>query len=423
MSRNDLIYDWNIPPDPPTGSAPVSFADETLRDGLQSPSVRNPTIGDKLEILHLMESLGIESADIGLPGAGAHVVAEVQRLAEEIATHRMRIRPYCAARTFFADIRPIVDISHETGIAIEVAAFIGTSPIRQYIEDWTVDLILKRSEGAIRFAVGEGLPVMFVTEDTMRTRPEVIRKIYSEAISWGARAVVLCDTVGHATPTGVRRLVRFVREEVVGQAPVRVDWHGHNDRGLGIINAIAAYEAGADQLHGTGLGIGERVGNVPMDLLLVNMRLMGYIQRDLSGLKKYCLAVSKSTGVPIPVNYPVLGADAFRTGTGVHAAAVIKAQDKGDVELSNLVYSGVPSHWFGLEQLIEIGPMSGRSNVEYWLRKRGFERSEELVQHIFEKAKSSDHVLSESEIVAEIGDQRTENRDQGSGGRDQGSDG
>ena len=413
MSRNDLIYDWNAPSDPLTGSAAVSFADETLRDGLQSPSVRNPTIGDKLEILHLMESLGIESADIGLPGAGTHVVAEVQRLAEEIATQRMRIRPYCAARTFFGDIRPIVDISHRTGIAIEVAAFIGTSPIRQYIEDWTVDLILRRSEGAIRFAVGEGLPVMFVTEDTMRTRPEVIRKIYSEAISWGARAVVLCDTVGHATPTGVRRLVRFVREEVVGQVPVRIDWHGHNDRGLGIINAIAAYEAGADQLHGTGLGIGERVGNVPMDLLLVNMRLMGYIQRDLSGLKKYCLAVSESTGVPIPVNYPVLGADAFRTGTGVHAAAVIKAQDKGDIELSNLVYSGVPSHWFGLEQLIEIGPMSGRSNVEYWLRKRGFEHSEELVRQIFEKAKSSDHVLSESEILTEI---------RGSGIRDQGSD-
>jgi 2-isopropylmalate synthase len=388
----------------------VELNDETLRDGLQSPSVRNPAIGDKLEILHLMESLGIESADIGLPGAGAHVVAETQRLAEEIVAHRMRIRPYCAARTFFADIRPIVDISHQTGIAIEVAAFIGTSPIRQYIEDWTVDLILKRSEGAIRFAVEEGLPVMFVTEDTMRTRPEVVRKIYSEAISWGAKAVVLCDTVGHATPAGVRRLVRFVREEVVGQAPVRIDWHGHNDRGLGIINAIAACEAGADQLHGTGLGIGERVGNVPMDLLLVNMRLMGYIQRDLSGLKKYCLAVSKSTGVPIPVNYPVLGSDAFRTGTGVHAAAVIKAQEKGDVELSNLVYSGVPSHWFGLEQLIEVGPMSGRSNVEYWLKKRGFECSEELVRHIFEKAKSSDHVLSESEILAEIRDQGSDTR-------------
>ena len=201
-------------------------------------------------------------------------------------------------------------------------------------------------------------------------------------------------------------LVRFVREEVVGNGPVRVDWHGHNDRGLGIINAIAAFEAGADQLHGTGLGIGERIGNVPMDLLLVNMRLLGYIQRDLSGLKKYCLAVSNSTGVPIPVNYPVLGSDAFRTGTGVHAAAVIKAQRKGDFELSNLVYSGVPSDWFGLEQLIEVGPMSGRSNVEHWLQKRGFECSEELVLRIFEKAKSSDHVLSESEILAEIGSVR-----------------
>jgi 2-isopropylmalate synthase len=410
VSPESLIHDWNGGNPEMPGTRAVSFADETLRDGLQSPSVREPALAEKIRILHLMESLGIQSVDIGLPGAGSNAAQQAERLAAEIVAHRMKLRPYCAARTFFADIRPILEISQKTGLAIEVATFIGTSPIRQYVEDWNLDRILTQSEGAIRFAVNEGLPVMFVTEDTVRTRPEVVGRIYSSAISWGARALVLCDTVGHATPAGARNLVRFVREEVVRRSgeDVRIDWHGHNDRGLGIINAVAAWEAGADQLHATALGIGERVGNVPMDLLLVNMRLLGYIAYDLSSLKEYCRTVSEATRIPIPINYPVFGADAFRTGTGVHAAAVIKAMRKGDEELSNLVYSGVPAHWVGLEQQIEIGPMCGRSNVEYWLQKRGIAADGDLVARIFERAKSSDHVLSEAEILSMIAEPATQ---------------
>ncbi len=402
MHEEGLIHDWNS-----QGfrvSRAVTFCDETLRDGLQSPSVRNPSIDEKLRILHLMESLGIESADIGLPGAGAHVVSETTRLALEIASQKMHIRPYCAARTFVADIQPIVEISQRVGIPIMVATFIGTSPIRQYVEGWDLDVILRHSEGAIRYAVEAGLPVAFVTEDTTRSRPEIVRKLYSEAISWGASSLVLCDTVGHATPDGARKLVRFVRDEIADPsgAQLCIEWHGHNDRGLGIINAIAAYEAGADQLHGCGLGIGERIGNVPMDLLLVNMRLMGYIQKQLTALKDYCHAISEATGVPIHVNYPVIGEDAFRTGTGVHAAAVIKALKKGDVELANMVYSGVPSHWFGLEQQIEIGPMCGRSNIVYWLEKHDVKADDALISRVFERAKSSDHILTEQEILAVI---------------------
>jgi len=410
MQEEGLIYDWNF--QGRRVSRPVTFCDETLRDGLQSPSVRTPALEEKLRILHLMEELGIESANIGLPGAGSQIAAETARLAVEIASEKLRILPYCAARTFVADIRPIVEISQRAGMPIVVATFIGTSPIRQYVEGWDLDVILKHSEGAIRFAVESGLPVAFVTEDTTRSRPETVRKLYSEAISWGATSLVLCDTVGHATPEGVRRLVEFVRDEIVApsRAQVRIEWHGHSDRGLGVINAIAAYEAGADQLHGCALGIGERVGNAPMDLLLVNMRLMGYIDKDLSALKDYCQAVSAATRVPIHMNYPVVGADAFRTGTGVHAAAVIKALKKGDVELANLVYSGVPSHWFGLEQQIEVGPMCGRSNIIYWLEKHGRKADEDVIARIFEKAKASDHILTDREIEEAAAESGTEQR-------------
>lgn len=397
----ELIYDWNTENRWETGfNRRITFDDETLRDGLQSPSVKNPSIAEKIKILQLMEALGIESVNIGLPGAGPHVVAQVERLAQEIVQHRMKIRPNCAARTVLSDVRPIVEVSQKVGIPIEAATFIGSSPVRQYVEDWSLDMMLHRTEEAVTFAVKEGLPVMYVTEDTTRAHPDAIIRMYSTAISCGARAVVVCDTVGHATPDGARNLIRFVREKVVKPSGenVRIDWHGHMDRGLGVINSIAALEAGADQVHGSALGIGERVGNTPMDQLLVNLQLMGYINKDLYWLKEYCATVAQACGVVIPPSYPVMGADAFRTGTGVHAAAVIKALKKGDTELANLVYSGVPAHRFGLEQIIEVGPMSGKSNIVYWLEKRGYESQSEWVDKIFARAKAADRLLTDDEI-------------------------
>jgi isopropylmalate/homocitrate/citramalate synthase len=403
MSRaQELIYDWNRVEGPVAKAAhPPMLDDETLRDGLQSPSVLDPPIEKKIRILHLMEALGIDSVNLGLPGAGPRAKADVMRLASEIASAKIKIRPNCAARTMESDIRPIADIVQATGVEIEAATFIGSSPIRQYAEDWTLDFLLKTTEQAVKCVRGFGLPSMYVTEDTTRARPEVVSKLYRTAIESGAAAIVVCDTVGHATPRGVRALVGFVREQILKPSgeKVRLDWHGHMDRGLGVANSLAAFEAGADQAHGAALGIGERVGNTPMDQLLVNLKLMGLIDRDLSGLKDYCAAVSEAVGVPIPPNYPVVGSDAFRTATGVHAAAVIKAYKKNDVELANQVYSGVPSHWFGIEQKIEIGPMSGKSNVIFWLEKRGIQASDEVVEKILARAKQSDRVLTESEVL------------------------
>ncbi len=405
LRHSDLIYDWNSVAGTPFSPARrVMLDDETLRDGLQSPSVKDPPIGEKIRILHLMEDLGINMADIGLPGAGPRAVADVEMLAREIANARLKIRPNCAARTLESDIRPVAEISQRAGIPIEVACFLGSSPIRRYTENWTDDFLLNTTEKAVKYARSLGLEVMYVTEDTSRCDPETVRRLYSTAINCGATAIVVCDTVGHATPAGVAGLIRFVLDEVVkpsGQK-IRVDWHGHCDRGLAVANSLAALAAGADCVHGTALGIGERVGNTQLDLVLVNLKLMGvqpWDEQDLTKLKDYCQAVSDSTGVPIPKNYPVMGDDAFRTATGVHAAAVIKAFKKGDIELANSVYSGVPSHYFGLDQIIEIGPMSGKSNVIFWLERKGIAPSEGLVDHIFQLAKASDRCLTEEEIL------------------------
>jgi 2-isopropylmalate synthase len=396
-----LIYDWNKTDAPAPQT--VMLDDETLRDGLQSPSVRCPTIDEKLRILHLIDRLGIETADIGLPGAGAHVVRDVERLAREIVEQRLTVRPNCAARTLIADIRPIAEISQRVGIAIECGTFIGSSPLRQYAEGWTLDQLLKLTEEAITFAVGEGLPVMYVTEDTTRADPDTLRALYSTAIRAGAQRVCIADTVGHSTPHGAAAVVRFIASVVAGcGGDVGIDWHGHRDRDFAVINTLAALDAGATRLHGAAIGIGERVGNTPMELLLMNLVLMGYLDRDLSALCEYCDAVSDATGVPIPANYPVVGRDAFRTATGVHAAAVIKAFRKNDLALIDAVYSGVPASLIGREQQIDVGPMSGKSNVVFWLERRGYQATEELVDRIFLKAKSSSTVLTEADLMAEI---------------------
>jgi 2-isopropylmalate synthase len=244
---------------------------------------------------------------------------------------------------------------------------------------------------------------MYVTEDTTRADPDTLRAIYRCAIRAGAKRICIADTVGHATPTGASAVVRFVADLIkeIG-ADVGIDWHGHRDRDLAVINSIVALDAGATRLHGAALGIGERVGNTPMDLLLVNLVLMRYAERDLSKLTEYCQTVSAACGVPIPDNYPVLGRDAFRTATGVHAAAVVKAWRKGDRELMDAVYSAIPASLVGREQEIDIGPMSGKSNVVFWLEKRGIKPTDPLVDRIFQKAKASPTVLTEEEILAAV---------------------
>src|SRR5712691_9161510 len=378
---DELIYDWNQ--DGRTARADyraVELDDETLRDGLQGPSVRNPPLDVKKRLLQLMDQLGIDSADIGLLGASPLARATIVALAKE-TTKLKHLRPNLAIRTHLDDVRAAIEVSTEAGIPIESCAFIGSSPIRRFAEDWKIDAMVRSVETSVATLVKAGLPVMFVTEDTTRADPETLQKLYDTAIAAGAKRICVSDTCGHATPEGVRNLLTFVRDEIVRGRAVKIDFHGHNDRGLGTINALTA-TALADRVHGCALGIGERVGNSSMDQLLVNLQLWGLIDRDLKPL----------------VEYPALGSDAFRTGTGVHAAAVIKALRKGDRALADRVYSAVPASVLGREQRIEVGPMSGESNVVYWLESRGIEATRERIDRIFAAAKASDRLMSEVEL-------------------------
>ena len=395
---DSLIYDWNR--DGRAARADyraVELDDETLRDGLQGPSVRNPPLEVKKRLLHLMDQLGIDSADVGLPGASPRAREDIVALAKE-TTKLRRLRPNCAIRTHPDDVGSAIEASVEAGVAIECCAFIGSSPIRRFAEDWSLDSMRRSVETSVATLVKAGLPVMFVTEDTTRADPETLVTLYDTAIAAGAKRICVSDTCGHATPEGVRNVLTFVRDEVVRGRTVNVDYHGHNDRGLGTINALTA-TALADRVHGCALGIGERVGNTSMDQLLVNMQVSGLIDRDLTPLGEYTALVAEHCGIPIPPNYPAMGADAFRTGTGVHAAAVIKALRKGDRALADRVYSAVPASVVGREQRIEVGPMSGESNVVFWLEQHGYPATRARIDRLLEAAKASDRLLTDAELT------------------------
>ena len=399
VTPHPLIYDWNHDA---AGPRPIAMLDdETLRDGLQSPSVRTPTIDEKIEILHQMNGLGIDTADVGLPGAGVHIARDVERLARAIGDGKLQIRANCAARTVVADIKPIVEIVQRTGVPIECCTFIGSSPIRQFAEGWTIDYLQKCTDEALTFAAKEGLTTTYVTEDTTRADPQSLRLLYTTAIRAGAARLCVADTVGHSTPNGAKAVVAFVKSLIAELGvDVGIDWHGHRDRGFGVASSLAALEAGATRLHGAALGIGERCGNTPIDLLLVNLVMMGYRDNDLSGLPAYCETVARACDVRIAPNYPVVGADAFRTATGVHAAAVVKAFRKNDRALMDAVYAAVPASLVGRQQEIEVGPMSGRSNVVFWLESRGITASDEVVDRVFAAAKASNRMLTHAQVQA-----------------------
>ncbi|MDP2340872.1 MAG: LeuA family protein [Deltaproteobacteria bacterium] len=408
-TTTELIYDWNeVKRRGRVFPAKVELCDETLRDGIQSPSVVDPPIETKKELIELMDKIGIFTADIGLPGAGARAVDDVRALAVHIRDNKLKLLPNCAARTVIKDIEPIVRIRDDVGIPIIAYCFLGTSPVRLLAEDWDMDRLMKSADEAISFAVKNNLECAFVTEDTTRTPPPTLDRLFRHVISIGCRRLVLCDTVGHVTPDGVKNLIDWTRDLIDGTGEdVKIDWHGHNDRGLGVPNALFALEHGADRVHGTALGVGERVGNASIDQIIVNLKLMGAYDHDVTHLVQYCRLVAEATKVDVPVNYPLVGRDAFRTATGVHAAAVIKAEKKGDkfgeALLGDVIYSGVPAGWFGREQEIEVGHMSGLSNVRYWLQKRRVTIDDEahqeaLVQAIFAKAKSSNRTLRDDEI-------------------------
>lgn len=394
------VYDWEWHSAPPNGGVRLQFVDETLRDGLQSASVRQPSVDEKRAILRLSDALGTAAANVGFPGSSATAFSDSLELVKTIRDEGLGLKPQCAARTREEDLRPIAEIAQRTGSCIEVGLFIGFSPLRLQAEGWSVDQVLELADRTLGFATKEQLEVLFVTEDTTRSRPEDLRRLYGVAVRHGVRRICIADTAGFATPRAAETLTRWVRSvcDESGGTEVGIDWHGHNDRGLAVAVALAAAAAGAERVHGTALGVGERVGNAPLEQLLVNAAMMGWAEPNLAVLPGYLQTVAKAMDVGVPAWAPIAGADAFKTATGVHAAALLKARRRGNRQLLDLVYSAVPAAWLGRRQEVEVGPYSGAANVEYWLTSHGYPATPEAIAGVLEVAKNSRRSLADAEL-------------------------
>ncbi len=306
------MYDWNTAEVPKwRGAHAVKVVDETLRDGLQNATVVDPPLDVKLELLRLMQKIGVDVVSVGLPAASKRATDEAASMVQAIVDEGLSLQPTAAARTVVSDVMAVVEVAQRTGASVEVYSFIGSSPIRHYTESWDINFLLKHIADAVAAARKEGIPFTLVTEDTTRARPEMLEKLFKTALDGGAARLCLCDTVGHATPDGVARLVRFVKNllRATGHADVGLDWHAHNDRGLALQTALWASEVGVERIHGTALGIGERVGNVPLELLVRNLGLLGSKPEATSeALSEYCqLAVSALQIGGMPDTHPLYG--------------------------------------------------------------------------------------------------------------------
>ncbi|MEM9541300.1 MAG: 2-isopropylmalate synthase [Cyanobacteria bacterium P01_E01_bin.42] len=408
---SDMFYDWNrFNQSGGKTNSKILIHDESLRDGLQSPSVVDPSVEDKFRILHLLDKVGVQRAVLGFPASSDRAYQHSLCLLEGIKRERLGICPALSARTVVGDIEPILEISDRVGIPCHVMTFIGSSNIRAVVEKWDRDWLVERTREAVSFAVRAGHSVTFITEDTTRSHPEVLLDLFKAALDSGAGAIALCDTVGYATPDGVCNLIGFTRQAIAQQGvEAKIEWHGHNDRGLALANAIAAINAGADCIHATVLGIGERTGNTPLDQLLIHLKLQNSWDRDLTDLEELCQNVSDALRIPIPCNYPGLGRDAFRTTTGVHAAAILKAlaHPRGGQELADLIYSSVPASMLGRQQEVGVNHMSGKANVYYWFQRQGLSPKAETVEAILQFAKSQKAVIP-TEVLRNIALQKGE---------------
>lgn len=398
MQASDLIYDWNQK----IGNAPktIQVCDETLRDGLQGGVPRLPSQEEKLELLTRADALGLCEAVVGFP-AQEVAYQEAIALCKAVQQQGLHLRLGLLGRMVEEDIKAIARIQQTSGHPVVAWLFVGCSPIRRYVEMRDVDELERLTRYGIGLATKLGLPVNFGTEDTARAEPEVVERLFRAAIESGAETVTLCDTVGHLTPTGTQRLVQHFRGFLDdGNCDVRLDFHGHNDRGLGVANGLAAVMAGCDRIHCTLLGIGERAGNIPLDLLLVNLKIQGLWSGNLAGLNDYCTEVARVCQLTIPTNYPIFGANAFLTQAGIHASAILKAETRGEADIAALVYSGVDPHLVGLDYGIQVGPHSGHSNVRFLLLRQGFEVEDRVVSQILAKARSLNRVLCDREVYA-----------------------
>lgn len=390
----NLFFDWGH-------SLQVPFPailDATLRDGIQGILTRYPSLDEKLHLVDLLLSLGVHEFEIGMPVVGLKHKQESIAVAAHIFKQCPDARVICLARTKIDDVIAVAEVAQAVGCHIGCALFVGSSPIRRRVEGWSIVDLVNWTAQAVRFAVHEGLAVSLACEDATRSEPETLRNLYLTAIEHGASRVVIPDTVGICSTDSTRRIVEFFRDQITDGDTIPIDWHGHNDRDLGVANAVAAANAGATCIHTTVLGIGERCGNVPLEPLLVHLATHETYQWNLSILPQLAEYASKIFDDPIRSRYPIIGQNAFATAAGTHGAALYKATQRRDSQLAANVYAGADPRSFGREVQVFVGPMSGVANVKWKAQELGVSLKPNSEEDILLVAKERDKILTDQEF-------------------------
>lgn len=400
LHESALVYDWNMTDADAPLARGVRVIDETLYEAVHAASAL-PDAGAISELLRCMPAIGI--SEVGLGALSASTLPEIVRRARLIAEERLPLAPACVVDAVSTEVDRVAHVLDASGGRLTVTLLVQASSLQQRALGQAPDRALADLEGALEAAARCGADSALLLHDAGRAHPAPLRRIVNAALGHGVERVCLWDSAGRTSPRGAGRLVAFMRRVAAERdALIQVGWFGRNDRDLALASALEARRRGADALHATALGLGHGAGCVPIDLLLANLLLLEVIDSDLSALKQYCDLAARAFGFSIPASYPVFGGDAFRTATGVHAAAIIKARDKGDHWLADRVYSSVPAGLFGLHQIIDVGPMSGESNAVAWLRHHGFTPQPELVKRIIARAKASKATLTAEEMREEI---------------------
>lgn len=373
----------------------VQVLDTSLRDGLQDAQIRHPSLEEKERLVDILVQVGVEAIDIAIPIARGSHLREAIQLARRIPSN---VTVACLARTDASDIQAAVDLAQGAGRPIETIVFCGASPLRRWVEDWDVTEITEWMAKSVNFASKQGLIPTVATEHTTQTEPEVIKQIYLAGLDNGGQKVCIADTSGAASPISTEKIIRFFRDEVLKSFnDVDIDWHGHNDRGLSVINSLVALSAGAQRVHGTAIGIGERAGNTPLEQMLINLKMARDPKRqDLGAISELATFAAEIFNVPVPPNYPGLGEKVYRTASGIHAAAELKA---GQLGLKGTTpYSAVSPEWVNRETDVVVGPLSGSHNVRFVAERLGIPATNEFIARALDVAKSANRILTDQDI-------------------------
>lgn len=388
------IHRWG--PEIPEGKQ-FCLVDTTLRDGIQAPGIEQPSLEQKLAIIDFDARIGIEVVDVCLPGIGGSCYKEGVECARYIAKNHPHMEIVVLARTTQSDVDATLRFSEEAGVPLSVVLFRGSSDLRLLAEGWDEQQIIDDMYDYTRLLVSGGQKVVCSTEDTTRTRPDFLEKIFLAGKDGGAKEFCIADTVGYTDPFSVENQSRWVREKL-GSACLGLHFHGHNDIGMAVANSLAALKGGADKIHVTWRGVGERAGNTPLEAFLGVLYTFGIEKYDLSMLVGGSQMVSEIFNRPIPVDSPLIGDAVYTTSTGIHAAGIHKAEQRGQKYLADIVYSAVPPSILGRKHTINIGPLSGRHNVERVLEKLEIPVTEKLVKALLKAAKLLNRDLSSKEI-------------------------